>query len=267
MRQTREERIPMRPRAPLLGTAVAAAASAAVLCACGRVVGTGFTGQAQGSQALRGVASSQLLRRAEANPFDPFGLTGAVKDAMVGDQPNEEPSENDERMMKEIFDKFDLDKDGILNIDEFNALQLTTEGNDAVYTTDQLKDLLKSVNSAIKEPENGMPYADYRSLYVDRRLRQAYGTDVVRDHLKVFGPGGGGAAAEPEVEAAATDKYPLGSSVKIEGLKGAAELNGQTAEVVRPGKDEAELAAEGRVIVKLKDGERIALKPANLVSL
>lgn len=251
-------------------TAVTLASAAALCYACGNRSGAAFAGQAQRSQALRGVATSQIRRRAE-NPFDPFGLTGAVKDAMTGDQPNEVPSENDERMMKEIFDKFDLDKDQVLNLEEFNALQLTTEGDEAVYTLDQLKDLLNAVNPKIEAPEKGMPFADYRSLYVDRRLRQTYGTDIVRDHLKVFGPGGGGAAPAAEktveVKAAATDILPLGSKVRVEGLKGAAELNGMDGEVVAPAADEAELAAEGRVIVRLKTNERIALRPANLVKL
>eukprot|EP00929_Paragymnodinium_shiwhaense_P008087 TRINITY_DN112005_c0_g1_i1.p1 TRINITY_DN112005_c0_g1~~TRINITY_DN112005_c0_g1_i1.p1 ORF type:complete len:260 (-),score=72.11 TRINITY_DN112005_c0_g1_i1:73-852(-) len=249
-----------QPRVSIAGLTLAAAVAVATVSVCGRCL-TAFVGQAPRSQATRGFAS-QLTRRAAENPFDPFGLTGAVKDALQGGGPEEAPSENDERMMREIFEKFDLDKDGVLNLDEFNKLQLTTEGDEAVYTQDQLSELLKVVNSNNKAPEKGMPYGDYRALYVDRRLRQAYGTDVVRDHLKVFGPGGGSASSASD-----SDALPPGMVVRVEGLTGAKELNGQMGQLVVANEGEAALASEGRVIVRLEDGERIALRPANIVKI
>merc|ERR1719237_662230 len=98
-------------------------------------------------------------------------------------------------MMYEIFAQYDKDKDGFLNLEEFNTLQVATEGEEAVYDLEQLSALLLQVNPEIPEPKRGMPYEDYRRLYVERRLREAYSTDVTRDHLKIFGPGGGQAAA------------------------------------------------------------------------
>merc|ERR1719499_110143 len=142
-------------------------------------------------------------------------------------------------MMYEIFQKFDLDKDGFLNIDEFNTLQVATEGEEAVYNLEQLTALLLQVNPDLEEPKRGMPYEDYRRLYVERRLRDAYSTDVTRDHLKIFGPGGGQAAAAvaaaakaeaakagaAKAEGGGEDGLAEGAAVRIEGLSGAVELN------------------------------------------
>lgn len=206
--------------------------------------------------------------RCAEQSFDPFGWKGKLKDTfqgiLDGINPQEEtlPSKVDEQMILEIFEKFDLDKDGVLNLEEFNALQIATEGPEAIYNLDQLKQLLGAVNGDIKEPERGMPFTDYRRLYVERRLRQSYGTDVSRDHMKIFGPGG---PRTPVVEAeTVTAGIVHGTAVLIEGLAGAVELNGQTGIVVEPVATEAAMVAEGRVIVRLGDGERVALKPANV---
>lgn len=95
--------------------------------------------------------------------------------------------ELEDELIQEIFARFDVDKDGILNLAEFNALQVATEGPDAMYEQAQLESLILAVNPAVTEPSRGMPFADYRSLYVDKRLQAAYNTDVVRDHGKLFG--------------------------------------------------------------------------------
>lgn len=210
----------------------------------------------------------------KAEAFDPFGIKEAFKNTMGGvldsSGTDEPPSVLEEEMMMEIFEKYDEDRDGILNLDEFNVLQKATEGDDAVYNKDQLTDLLRSVNPGIKEPEKGMPFVDYRRLYAEGRLKKAYGTDVMRDHVKVFGVAGGQAAdraqaaLEKQAEEAAKAGPAVGSAVIIEGLSGAKELNGQTAHVAAPTEAEADMVAEGRVILELADGERVALKPTNL---
>lgn len=182
---------------------------------------------------------------------------------MDGMGSDEQPSKLEEQMIKEIFEKFDEDKDGILNLKEFNTLQVATEGEEAVYNQEQLEQLLLAVNPDMKEPERGMPFADYRALYAEGRLRRAYGTDVTRDHVKIFGPGGGVAAAAAVAESE-SEVLAAGTSVTIQGLQGAKELNGQTGEIVAPVESEAEMVAEGRVIVQLADGERLALRPANV---
>jgi len=117
-----------------------------------------------------------------------------------------------------------------------------------------------------------MPFVEYRRLYADRRLKEAYGTDVTRDHVKVFGVAGGQAAeraeaalkkqAEEAAQKAAT--MAVGSAVTIQGLSGAKELNGQKGHIADPQEAEADMVAEGRVIVLLADGDRVALKPANI---
>merc|ERR1719499_1086678 len=142
-------------------------------------------------------------------------------------------------MMYEIFQKFDLDKDGFLNIDEFNTLQVATEGEEATYNLEQLTALLLQVNPDLEDPKKGMPYEDYRRLYVERRLRDAYSTDVTRDHLKIFGPGGGQAAAAVAAAAKQAGKeaegdLAEGAVVRIEGLSGAVELNGREGHIVAP---------------------------------
>ncbi|CAE7238809.1 unnamed protein product, partial [Symbiodinium necroappetens] len=75
-----------------------------------------------------------------------------------------------------IFEKFDTDKDGILNLkawsQEFNELQVSTEGGEAMYNSDQLKQLLIAVNPDVKAPEKGMPFSDYRRLYLEGGLRR-----------------------------------------------------------------------------------------------
>jgi len=242
--------------------ALAGAASASAFAA-------GVPGVARGSQPthLRS-RSSRVARGAEA--FDPFGWKGQFKDTVQGLQdaisgPDEEPSKLEEQMIIEIFSKYDLDKDGFLNLEEFNDLQVATEGNEAIYKQDQLDELLGSVNPKNEEREKGMPFEDYRRLYVERRLRQAYSTDVMRDHVKIFGPGGGAAAAAAAAEMDKEAEAPReGTSVTIQGLQGAQELNGQTGQIVAPVESEAELVAEGRVIVQLPDGDRVALRPANV---
>jgi len=198
-------------------------------------------------------------RRAEAS-FDPFGWKGALKDTveglMDGMQGDDPPSKFEEAMIVEIFQKFDLDKDGVLDLEEFNTLQVTTEGPEAVYDLDQLKQLLEAVDSDHPEPEKGMPFAVYRRLYAEGRLRRAYNTDVQRDYEKIFGQGGGAAAASSALQE--------GAQVVVDGLAGAVELNGQTGEIVAPLDSEVEMVKEGRVIVKLADGERVALRIANV---
>merc|ERR1719410_145420 len=92
-----------------------------------------------------------------------------------------------ENLINEIFSKFDVDKDGFLNLDEFNALQTATEGTEAAYDAAQLEELLKAVDPNLEDPERGMPFKMYRRLYVDRILSQTYNTDAVRDHAKIFG--------------------------------------------------------------------------------
>lgn len=229
-------------------------------------------GQVASNGGLRG---SHMVRRAEA--FDPFGLKGALKDTveglMDGLSGDEEPSQEEEQMVVEIFEKFDLDRDGVLNLKEFNELQMTTEGSEALYNADQLKSLLLAVNPDMEKPELGMPFADYRRLYLEGRMRRAYSTDLRKDYQKIFGadhkpvvtaePVVDTVAAAPE-EPPVVKRFPAGSKVTIKGLTGAVELNGQEGEVVPPSPQEAELAAEGRVIVLLSDGDRVALRADNV---
>jgi len=238
-----------------------------------------------------GLRHSHMARRAEA--FDPFGLKGALKDTveglMDGLSGDEEPSQEEEQMVVEIFEKFDLDRDGVLNLKEFNELQMTTEGSEALYNADQLKSLLLAVNPDMEKPELGMPFADYRRLYLEGRMRRAYSTDLSKDYQKIFGadhkpaataaapvvdtvavdPPAPAAPAAPPAPSSAADppvvkRFPAGSKVTIKGLTGAVELNGQEGEVVPPSPQEAELAAEGRVIVLLSDGDRVALRADNV---
>lgn len=199
--------------------------------------------------------------------FDPFGIKEALKSTMSGlageEQPDERPSELNEQMMVEIFTKYDLDADGILNINEFNALQKATEGDDAVYTGDQLKDLLYAVNSGLQDADRGMPFQEYRRLYVSRKLKSTYNTDVERDHIRIFGPGGGDAAVRAEARTAAG--LTEGVAVTVEGLVSAQELNGKGGHIVAPIGSEVGMIAEGRVVVCMADDEeRVALKLANV---
>jgi len=250
----------------------AVAALCAGLAAAAAVAREAFAGAALRAATGSPVPARRTALKAEA--FDPFGIKEAFKGAMGGvldgSGTDEPPSRLEEEMMLEIFEKYDEDRDGILKLDEFNALQRATEGEDAVYNQDQLTDLLRSVNSGIKEPEKGMPFVDYRRLYAESRLKKAYGTDVTRDHVKVFGVAGGQAAdraqaaLKKEAEEAAKAGPAVGSAVVIQGLSGAKELNGQTAHVVAPTEAEADMVAEGRLILELADGERVALKPTNV---
>jgi len=261
---------------------------------------TPWTRSSVGQTAARFQARGLVARHAEA--FDPFGWKGALKDTVEGLMDSlgtdEEPSKEEEQMVLEIFQKFDVDKDGFLNLKEFNELQVNTEGAEAMYNSDQLKQLLLAVNPDIELPEKGMPFEDYRRLYLEGRLRRAYSTDLLKDYKKIFGEDHKPAVAavetvevappvpkadkaeadappepEPQASAAAaavpTDptvvrRFPAGSKVVIKGLTGAVELNGQEGEVVPPSPAEAELAAEGRVIVKLADGDRVALRADNV---
>lgn len=240
----------------------------------------------QVSSSNGGLRRSHMARRAEA--FDPFGLKGALKDTveglMDGLSGDEEPSQEEEQMVVEIFEKFDLDRDGVLNLKEFNELQMTTEGSEALYNADQLKSLLLAVNPDMEKPELGMPFADYRRLYLEGRMRRAYSTDLRKDYQKIFGadhkpvvtdpppvvdtvavdPPAPAPAADPAADPPVVKRFPAGSKVTIKGLTGAVELNGQEGEVVPPSPQEAELAAEGRVIVLLSDGDRVALRADNV---
>lgn len=212
---------------------------------------------------------SLVSRQAEADPFDPFGWKGALKEGVLGIKDalkDEQPSEVEEKMISEIFDKFDVDKDKVLNLEEFNKLQVATEGEEACYNLDQLKQLLVAVNPDIEQPERGMPFEDYRRLYVERRLRELYETDVARDHIKVFGAGAQPVASTPAPSSSSDSNSDLaeGRAVIVEGLSGAVELNGQVGKIVSASETEQEMIAEGRVIVLLDNGERLALKPANV---
>lgn len=216
---------------------------------------------------------SRMTLKAEA--FDPFGWKGSLKDTAEGlmdalQGSDEEPTREEEQMVNEIFGKYDLDKDGVLNLEEFNTLQVTTEGEDATYDKDQLKQLLLAVNPEMQGPIKGMTFSDYRRLYLKGSLRRAYNTDVSKDYTKIFGrsevEGNAANFASFYARAATGEEAGLGFGVNviIEGLAGAKELNGQTAEIVAPLENEQELVGEGRVVVKLSDGERVALKPGNV---
>eukprot|EP00913_Durusdinium_trenchii_P024847 g23322.t1 len=50
---------------------------------------------------------------------------------------------------------------------------MTTEGTEALYNADQLKSLLLAINPEMEKPELGMPFADYRRLYLEGRMRRA----------------------------------------------------------------------------------------------
>mmetsp|Transcript_118574 Transcript_118574/g.377977 ORF Transcript_118574/g.377977 Transcript_118574/m.377977 type:complete len:291 (-) Transcript_118574:193-1065(-) len=231
-----------------------------------------FSAGASQSSIGQHLSARQLRTPMRAEAFDPFGWKNSLKDTfggLLGGFSDEAPSKIEEQMIFEIFQKFDSDGDGILNLEEFNSLQVSTEGEDAVYNADQLKSLLVAVNPDIGKPELGMPFSDYRRLYAEGRLRQAYSTDARRDHAKIFGEEGFAKAAavvEALAKAAAVAQgLSEGAEVTIEGLGGAVELNGQSGKIVVPVEAEANLVAEGRLIVQLAGtSERIALKPANL---
>ncbi|CAK0878897.1 unnamed protein product, partial [Prorocentrum cordatum] len=95
--------------------------------------------------------------------------------------------ELEDELIAEIFTKFDTDKDGVLSLDEFNSLQRTTEGPDAEFTSEQLASLLLAISPELLEPGRGMPFKEFYRLYSDQKLAEQYGTDVVRDHGKIFG--------------------------------------------------------------------------------
>mmetsp|Transcript_53467 Transcript_53467/g.153419 ORF Transcript_53467/g.153419 Transcript_53467/m.153419 type:complete len:291 (-) Transcript_53467:212-1084(-) len=256
----------------------------AVAAACGLVAlvpgamlrstafASAFSAGASQSSIGQHLSARQLRTPMRAEAFDPFGWKNSLKDTfggLLGGFSDEAPSKIEEQMIFEIFQKFDSDGDGILNLEEFNSLQVLTEGEDAVYNADQLKSLLVAVNPDIGKPELGMPFSDYRRLYAEGRLRQAYSTDARRDHAKIFGEEGFAKAAaivEALAKAAAVAQgLSEGAEVTIEGLGGAVELNGQSGKIVVPVEAEANLVAEGRLIVQLAGtSERIALKPANL---
>mmetsp|Transcript_118575 Transcript_118575/g.377982 ORF Transcript_118575/g.377982 Transcript_118575/m.377982 type:complete len:299 (-) Transcript_118575:193-1089(-) len=239
-----------------------------------------FSAGASQSSIGQHLSARQLRTPMRAEAFDPFGWKNSLKDTFGGllggfsdegapELCRQAPSKIEEQMIFEIFQKFDSDGDGILNLEEFNSLQVSTEGEDAVYNADQLKSLLVAVNPDIGKPELGMPFSDYRRLYAEGRLRQAYSTDARRDHAKIFGEEGFAKAAavvEALAKAAAVAQgLSEGAEVTIEGLGGAVELNGQSGKIVVPVEAEANLVAEGRLIVQLAGtSERIALKPANL---
>jgi len=257
-------RIGLLPAA-LLVSAFGSAAFA--LAAAARGVRTVSSGALRCAGSLRRCPA--VSRRAEES-FDPFGWKGAIKDTfdgIMGPEGDDQPSKFEEEMMREIFEKFDKDGNGILNLAEFNMLQLATEGAGAVYNQDQLEQLLDAINSNIEDPSKGMPFADYRRIYVERRLRQAYNTDVSSDYAKIFGLDAAKLKEDKGVEAtpAAHGGLAVGEAVTITGLAGAVELNGLKGEIVDANDAEKDLVSEGRLIIKLSDGERVALKPANVV--
>lgn len=203
--------------------------------------------------------------------FDPFGWKSVLKDSLQGFQDelsDKPPSKLEEKMMSDIFKKFDLDEDNVLNLDEFNALQVESEGEDAVYNKGQMITLLETVDPLVEEPEKGITFELFRKLYVDGRLRRQYQTDVLRDYTNIFGAI---AAAEAGATLVAEEKakdeagVTTGSKVVLEGLTGAKELNGQEGTIAEPEGDEVAMVREGRIIVQLtEDGERVAVKPANI---
>lgn len=112
------------------------------------------------------------------------GVRAGLKEMMEKEQA---ALEFDEDLVKEIFDKFDEDKDGILNLEEFNCLQKATGGPETVYDMEQLEALCRNLDPELEDTSKGMPFKLYRALYLDPRLKKAYGTDVVGDHGKIFG--------------------------------------------------------------------------------
>eukprot|EP00933_Yihiella_yeosuensis_P045575 TRINITY_DN4097_c3_g1_i1.p1 TRINITY_DN4097_c3_g1~~TRINITY_DN4097_c3_g1_i1.p1 ORF type:complete len:295 (-),score=80.32 TRINITY_DN4097_c3_g1_i1:154-1038(-) len=260
-------------RASWLGAtaAICATAAAAVLTLELKPVDQAFaTTQLRGPALAAGVSKGFAQRSRttlRAEDFDPFGWKGQMKDTVEGlmtslQGDDEPPSRLEEQMIAQIFEQFDLDKDGTLNLEEFNALQKKTEGDDATYDSDQLVELLRAVSPGMASPEKGMPFAEYRSLYAEGKLRRAYNTNVQKDYEKIFGKE---RLASITSAGSSTDKeLRSGAKVVIEGLQGNKDLNGLEGTVSAPLETEAELVAEGRLVVTLPDGDRVALKPANV---
>jgi len=105
----------------------------------------------------------------------------AVTRRMIQSMQRKTIKKGTESMIKEMFDKFDLDADGVLNLDEYNALQLVTEGAKATYTAAQLEELVLSLNPKCKDPARGLPFEEFRFIYAE-----AYPEALQKDHAKVF---------------------------------------------------------------------------------
>jgi hypothetical protein len=224
-------------------------------------------GRAAAQRGFTAVSRHRLALRAE--DFDPFGLKQGIKGALGLAEEGPPPTAQEEQMVKDVFKKFDMDEDGRLNLEEFNNLQKATEGDSAVYNQEQMEELLKAVDSKIADPGKGFRQLDVRNLYLDPEKIRAYRTDLQKDHITIFGPGASLSLADEEVQENPV-KAPgpaAGVKVQLKDLSGAKELNGRKGTIREHVKSEAKLVAEGRVIVELDDGERIALKPANVEEL
>lgn len=86
--------------------------------------------------------------------------------------------------VREIFDKFDRDEDGCLNLSEFNALQAETGGPQ--LDPSQLESFVLEVNPNVKDCSRGLPLKSFSRLYLDTHFAEMYGTDVLSDHRKIF---------------------------------------------------------------------------------
>merc|ERR1719410_99876 len=92
-----------------------------------------------------------------------YAVTRSILNAL---RRNKTIKKGTEGMIKEMFDKFDVDADGLLNLDEYNALQLVTEGHEAI-TAAQLEELVRSLNPGCEDPARGLPFEEFRFIYAE----------------------------------------------------------------------------------------------------
>merc|ERR1719331_2321022 len=86
-------------------------------------------------------------------------------------------------MVREIFRKYDANRDGMLELNEFNNLQTDTEGEAAVHTRDQFIALIQEADPGRKQ--EGIRFKLFHDLYLEPDISAKFETVLPADYQRL----------------------------------------------------------------------------------
>merc|ERR1719331_3189821 len=86
-------------------------------------------------------------------------------------------------MVREIFRKYDANRDGMLELNEFNALQKDTEGEAAMHTREQFLALIQEADPGRKQ--EGIRFKLFHDLYLEPDVSAKFETVLPADYQRL----------------------------------------------------------------------------------
>jgi len=92
-----------------------------------------------------------------------------------------------EEMVREIFSTYDKDRNGMINLKEFNALQRDTEGEAAVHTTEQFHQLIQEADPG--RSTDVIRFKTFHDLYLEPAVSSKFETVLPADYQRLVDGG------------------------------------------------------------------------------